>query len=377
MKFLYHLSVMAGAAIRIPWARADVGEREAELVQEALRSTWISGGAFVDRLEREFLARHGKKFGITCSNGTTALHAAYLALGIGPGDEVIIPGFTFAAPANVALAMGAVPVYADVDPRTWLLDPAEVERRITKKTKAVVPVHIYGNVCAMDRILESCRDAGVAVVEDTAEGLFSKYRGRLAGTLGELGCYSFQATKTITTGEGGFVLTDDEALYERLHLFRNHGMSPSKRYWHEVAGFNFRLTNLQAAMGCAQLERVEDFLAQRRHMAASYARELQRVPGAATQHVEKDVDINVWAVAVKLDPKAYPQGRDAVIDQLARAGIETRPGFYPFSVMAVYKAPRLPVAESVGLNVVSLPSFPTLTDEEIAAVCSGLAKLAS
>ncbi|MBI4348453.1 MAG: DegT/DnrJ/EryC1/StrS family aminotransferase [Elusimicrobia bacterium] len=367
---------MARAAIRIPWARADVGERESELVQEALRSTWISGGAFVDRLEKEFLARHGKKHGVSCSNGTTALHAAYLALGIRPGDEVIVPGFTFAAPANIALAMGAVPVYADVDPRTWLLDPKEVEQKITNKTKAVVPVHIYGNVCAMDRILEVCRSRGVAVVEDTAEGLFSKYRGRLAGTLGEIGCYSFQATKTITTGEGGFVVTDDAALAERLRLFRNHGMSPSKRYWHEVAGFNFRLTNLQAAVGCAQLERVDEFLAQRRHMAEGYARELKRVPGATPQHVEKEVDINVWAVGVKLDPKAYPQGRDAVIDQLEKAGIETRPGFFPFSVMPVYRAPRLPVSETVGLNVISLPSFPTLTDDEIASVCSELARLA-
>ncbi|MBI5202348.1 MAG: DegT/DnrJ/EryC1/StrS family aminotransferase [Elusimicrobia bacterium] len=229
---------------------------------------------------------------------------------------------------------------------------------------------------AHGRVVVNDTHNAIPIVEDTAEGLFSKRNGKLAGTFGTIGCFSFQATKTITTGEGGFVLTDDPKIGDTLRLYREHGMRPSKRYWHEAAGFNFRLSNLQCAVGCAQLERVGGFLKQRKAMAKAYYAAFASMKGVTPQYYEKEVDGNVWAVAVKLDKKAYPQGRDKVIAQLAEAGIESRPGFYPFSVMPLYQTGKLPVSEDVGLNVVSVPSFPSLTAGEIGRVCDALKKLA-
>ncbi len=381
---------------RIPWAKPDLGEAEKKLLVEALDSTWISGGPFVDRLEAEFTALHGlgqgsqvpggQSFsspgggggglrGLTTSNGTTALQLALAGLEIGRGAEVIVPGLTFVAPANMVLAMGAVPVFADIDPRTWCLDPAQVEARLTPRTKAILCVHLYGNVCAMDALADIARRRGIPLIEDAAQAVFSKYRGRYAGTFGSAGCFSFHATKTITTGEGGFVLTPDAGLFERMRVLRDHGMRSGKRYWHDVLGYNFRLTNLQAAVGCAQMARRGEFLEARKRMVRSYLARLAGIPGVAPQYFPPEVEPAVWAVAVKLDAKAFGGDRDWVIERLSEAGIETRPGFYPMSAMPPYQSARLAVSEDVGLNVLSLPSFPAITAEQIARVCDSLRAL--
>jgi perosamine synthetase len=356
----------------IPWARPEFWGKEERYVVDALRSTWISGGPYVDRLERGLAAFHKVDHCLTASNGTAALHLAYLALGVGRGDDVVVPGFGFQAAANVALHLGARPVFADVDPDTWCVTAESIDAALTRRTKVIVPVHTYGNVCPADEIARLAKRRRVALVEDAAESFGSRWNGRLCGTFGDIGTLSFQATKTIATGEGGAVLTSDPERYERMWLYRNHGMK-RRRYWHEVAGHNFRLTNLQAALGCAQFERFSAIAAARRRMDRAYRRRFARMSGVATQHYPKSVDPVVWAVAVKLDPRAYPQGRDAVIDRLMEQGIETRPGFHaPTEMSHLYRATRLPVSAALARQVLSLPSIPTLKEEEIDRICDAV-----
>lgn len=360
----------------IPWAKPNLGAKENRYLQNALSSTWISGGPYVERLEREFLRHHRARYGMAVSNGTTALQVALLALDVGPGDEVIVPGFTFVAPGNMVLAVGARPIFVDIDPETWCVDPAAVERAVTPRTKAIIAVHVYGNVCDMGAIGAVARRHGLFLVEDAAEAAFSRFKGRLAGTMSDIGCFSFQATKTITTGEGGFVLARRKEHGEKMRLIANHGMRRGKRYWHDVVGHNFRLTNMQAAVGCAQLARLDGFIKNRARMARLYGKHLAGIGGVTAQVMRPEVDSVVWAIAVRLDPARFEGGRDQVITSLAAQGIETRPGFYPFCDMPLYKSKNLPVSRSVGSEIISLPSFPELTEREISFVCARLKALA-
>lgn len=359
----------------IPWAKAEFWGNERQYVLEALESSWISGGPFVNRLESEFAKYNELPYAVATSNGTTALHLAYLALGIGPGDEIIVPGYGFMAVANIALHVHATPVFAEVDPETWCLNAADVERKLSPRTKAIVPVHTYGNVAGMDTINDLAASRRVAVVEDAAEALGSRFRGRLAGTMGTLGAFSMHATKTITTGEGGMVVTHCEDLLEKMHLYRSHGMSHT-RYWHDVAGHNFRLTNLQAALGCAQLEAIGQITQNRKRVFAAYQRCLEEVPGTFLQHFPLEVDPVPWVVGVKLDPKAFSRGRDHVIREMGEAGIETRPGFYtPGQMRHLYSCSDLPVCDDVSRWVIVLPSFASLGEEQIGIICSKLARM--
>jgi perosamine synthetase len=278
--------------------------------------------------------------------------------------------------ANVARHMGATPVFADVDPATWCVTAPEIEKRLSPRTRLIVPIHTYGNMCEMDEILEVARRRGVMVVVDAAEAFASRHRGRLAGTVAPVGTYSFHATKTITTGEGGMVVTDDDAIADRIGLYRSHGMRRKRFYWHDVAGHNFRLTNLQAALGVAQLEQVDAIVRERRRVHATYTRFLSDLPGVTLQQFPSSVDGVLWAIAVILDPAAYSQGRDMVMRQMRESGIETRPGFVaPRSMPHLYDSPELPAAERLSDQVLSLPTFPTLLDEHIVSICSALRAL--
>lgn len=355
---------------KISWASPHYWGNEQQYVLDALQSSWISGGPYVERLEEDFARYCDSPYAVSASNGTAALHMAYLAVGLMPGDEVIVPGFGFMAAANVALHVGARPVFSDVNPDTWCMTVEDVERRLTSKTKAIVPIHSYGNVCEMEPIMELAERAGLMVIEDAAEAIGSRYRGQMAGTIAPMGVYSFHATKTITTGEGGAVVTRDIRMRDRMRLFRSHGMSV-KRYWHEVAGHNFRLTNMQAAIGCAQLEQIDRITQERRRVYESYRRELAAVDGVRMQGFSKDVDPLVWAVAVELEEAAYPQGRDMLMEQFLQHGVETRPGFYAANAMShLYGVSDLPTSDHLSRQVISFPSSPHVTEEEIAYVCA-------
>ncbi len=360
----------------IPWATPSIWGNEEKYVVDALRSTWISGGEYVDRFEREFSRFCGSPHVLAVANGTAALHLVYLALGIGPGDEIIVPGFAFMAAANMARMVGATPVFADVDRDSWCVTADSIAACVTPKTRAIVPVHTYGNVCDMDAINTMAVEKGLIVIEDAAEAIGSSYKGRAVGSLSSIGVFSFHATKTITTGEGGAVTTNDPALADRMRLFRSHGMA-RKRYWHEVAGHNFRLTNLQAAIGCAQLEQIERIVAKREHIYDLYSRLLRRSRGLVTQVVLSAVSPVMWAIAVTLDAAAYPQGRDQVMEDMLSLGIETRPGFYPASAMHhLYGPQELPVSDGLGASILVLPSSPSLDDDSVVRVCDALIGLA-
>lgn len=344
-------------------------------VSQALESTWISGGEFVDRFEKDFASYCGTTYAITASNGTTAIHMALLGLSVGPGDEVIVPGFAFMAAANVTLHLGARPVFVEVDPKTWCITADAVERSLSTRTKAIVPVHTYGNVCAMDEIVALGSHKSIPVIEDAAEAFGSRYKNHVAGTRAVMGTFSFHATKTITTGEGGMVITSTQELNDCLRLYRNHGMLKS-RYWHEVPGHNFRLTNMQAALGCAQLEKMDEIVHDRKRVFEMYRTELSRVEGLTMQHFGKDVAPVVWSVAVELDSRAYPQGRDEVIRQLQNVGIETRNGFYSASMLGhLYDCSTLTICDHLAQQVLSLPTYRTLQECEIDFICSELKAL--
>ncbi|AEI96321.1 DegT/DnrJ/EryC1/StrS family aminotransferase [Roseobacter litoralis] len=360
----------------LPWAKPNLLGNEKAMLIDALESSWISGGPYVERLERELAEAMYIDHALAVSNGTTALELALRGLGIGQGDEVIVPGFTFVAAANMVVAVGATPVACDVDPETWLLDASKIAPLCGPRTKAVLPVHLYGNVADMDAICESAGSLGLAVIEDTAEATFSRYKNRFAGTLGDVGTFSMHATKTITTGEGGLVVTHDDALAADMRKLRDHGMNPTKRYWHDVAGHNFRLTNLQASLGCAQLEKLDEILADRRRIHASYRARLKGVEGIRLQRFNAEVDPVLWAMTVQLtdtrDLETVRARRDTIMAGMAEQGIETRPGFYALSMMSQYECLPSPHAMHVSASIISPPTFPGLTDAEIDRVCDRL-----
>src|ERR1700742_4391751 len=255
----------------IPISKPTIGPREKELVIEALESGWVSSiEKYIDEFEANFARYCGTEYALAVSNGTTGLHLALAALGIGPGDEVIVPDLTFVASANAVAYTGATPVLADIDPETLCLDPASVRSLLTPRTKAIMPVHLYGHPADMDALNELANAHGVAVIEDAPEAHGAEYRGRRVGGLGRCAVFSFYGNKVITTGEGGMITTNDRELYQRARRLGDHAMHPEQRYFHEERGFNYRITNLQAALGVAQLERIDDFLERRTEIMAWY-----------------------------------------------------------------------------------------------------------
>lgn len=361
----------------IPWAKPHFWGNEKKYVNDALDSEWISGGSYLEKLESRFSEILGKKHILTTSNGTTSLHLAYLGLDLKRGDEVIVPGFAFLAASNLCLHMGLKPVFAEVCPKTWCLTAEAVEKVISKKTKVIVPIHTYGNVCEMNDIMNLADKHDLFVIEDCAESLFSKYKGKYCGTFGNINSFSFQATKTITTGEGGLVATDNEIFFKKMLLYRSHGLPVRGQYFHELPGHNFRLTNLQAALGYAQIESMNLIVAERNRVFSKYVEILNNEEGIILQKINKDVNPVIWALAIFINPKVFKQGRDKLIEQLKREGIETRPGFVSSSKLNIYTPHSLPICENLGDNVLSLPSFPTLKNEDIEFICSKLLALRS
>ncbi len=359
----------------IPWYKPRFWGNEKEYVQDALNSSWISSGEYLNKLETSFSKLLDKKHVLLTSSGTTALHLAYLSLGFNEGDEIIIPGFAFLTAANIALQMKLKPVFAEVDPRTWCLSVSAVEKLITRKTKAIVPIHTYGNVCQMDEIVQLAERHNLIVIEDCAEALFSKYNNQYCGTFGQVSCFSFQAIKTITTGEGGLVATDNEEIYQHMRLYHSHGLRERGTYRYEIPGYNFRLTNIQAALGLAQFEKMESIIQERKRIFEQYRHFFANFDGVELQKLYPAVDPVWWAFAIKLHHSAFPQGRDRVIQELKESGIETRPGFTASSLLEIYEKHSLPVCEALSSQVISLPSYAELQDEEVDIICQKLKNL--
>lgn len=359
----------------IPWFKPQYWGNEKRYVMDALDSSWISGGEYIRKFESKFTEIHGSHGAVTVSNGTTALYLALLSLNIGPGDEVIIPGYTFAAPANMVIATGAKPVFVDVDKDTWLLDPLLIEEKINHKTKAILPVHIYGNVCSMTLINDIAKKHNLYVIEDVAEAAFSKQNGNYAGTLGDIGCFSFQATKTLTMGEGGAVIFSDSAVEQRARIIRSHGMTAEQPYWHLEIGHNFRLTNMQAGFGLAQLEKLDEIIIQKKRVYQRYTENLGAIKGIRMQSITPETEPVIWAVAVRIDPDFISISRDQIRSSLTQHGIETRAGFYAFNEMPIYSSDELPVSSAVSQSIISLPSYPGLEDKDIDFICETFLKI--
>ena len=363
--------------VRLPVAEPLLGEAELRYVSECVLTGWVSSaGRFVGRFEELFAERCGVEHAIAVSNGTAALHVALVALGIGPGDEVIVPALTFVATANAVAYTGATPVFADSEPVTWNVDPQAVAAAITPRTRAIIPVHLYGHPADMDAIVAVAGEHGIPIVEDAAEAHGALYKGRSVGSLGLAGTFSFYGNKIVTTGEGGMVVTNDRALAERVRVLRDHGMEPGRRYWHPVLGFNYRLTNLQAALGVAQLEKLDEILAAKRRVAERYAAGLRDRPGITLPPEEPWARSVHWLYSILVDPVELGAERDVVMDALDAAGIESRPFFTPLHQQPLYKtAERLPVAERLAERGLSLPSAVTLAPAEIDRVVETLAAI--
>jgi len=364
-----------------PW----LGKREEELVLECLRSGWISSaGTFIAAFEQGWADYCRRRYGIAVSNGTAALQLALACIGLKPGDEVIIPAFTIISCALAVIYNGGVPVLVDADPRTWCMDVEQVENKIGPKTRAIMPVHIYGHPVDMDPLLNLAEKHGLAVIEDAAEAHGAEYLSprnttnsvwRRCGSFGDLSCFSFYANKLVSTGEGGMVLTDNPALADRARSLRNLSFQPHRRFHHEELGFNFRLTNLQAALGVAQLERMDQIITRKRLMGQNYNRLLKDVDGLELPPEESWTKNVYWMYGVVLSEKI---GMDAsqFAQRLQRREIETRPFFLGMHEQPVFRKRGLfveesyPVAERLARRGLYLPSGLALTEEQLTTVCA-------
>ncbi len=353
----------------IPISEPVMGARELELVSDAVRSGWVSSiGRYVTEFEGGIANACAADHAVATNNGTSALQLALAALGIGPGDEVIVPSLTFIATANAVRYLGATPVFADCDSHHWCIDPDEVERLFTPRTRAVVAVHLYGHPADMDAIIGIARARGAFVIEDAAEALGATYRGRPVGALGDAGVLSFYGNKLITTGEGGMLVTNDFRLAERARLLRDHAMDPERRYWHDDVGYNFRLTNMQAALGVAQLEQMDDFLRCKRAISARYQEAFRGVSGISMQEEARWAGSSCWMPTIELRAPAGID-RNALADALRGDGIDTRPAFVPLHTLPPYREQRvLHNTQRIGRGGLSLPCAASLTDGDQAYV---------
>ncbi|MGE3974338.1 MAG: aminotransferase class I/II-fold pyridoxal phosphate-dependent enzyme [Bdellovibrionales bacterium] len=361
-----------------PIANPTLNGNEMLYVYECVTTGWISSqGRFVRELERQFSKKYEAAYSTTVMNGTAAIHLALEALGIGEGDEVIIPSLTFAACINAVLQAGASPVLVDVERDSWCISPTEIEKNITDKTKAIMPVHLYGQVCDMDAILAIAKKHQLFVVEDCAEAQGAKYKDKYVGTMGDIGCFSFFGNKIMTTGEGGMCTTSREDLHQKMQKMRDHGMSRDHRlYYHDMVGFNYRMTNLQAAIGLAQMERVDDFQAQRKRIQNKYNEVLSNVPGLQKQVTLEGREKVCWLASYLLTNNVLT--RDELILLLKAKGIDTRPFFFPLHMMEIYKKyqrSECPNSEFLSQAGFNLPTFIGLSDAEVEKVAHMIEQL--
>lgn len=349
----------------LPVSDADLSGLERKYLMEAFDSGWISGsGPFVTRLEDLFAEYCGATHGVACANGTVALHLALLALGIGPGDEVIVPSLTYVASANAVRYCGANPIFADCDPDTWNASVDTIRPLITEHTRCIMVVHLYGNPVEMDPVLALAREHGLFVLEDAAEAHGAEYRGKRVGSFGDIAAFSFYGNKIMTTGEGGIVLTNDNELAARVKLLRGQGMDPDRRYWFPVIGYNYRLTNLQAAIGVGQFERLHDFIARRREVAAWYREAFSHIADITLQNETPDSHSVWWMSSIRLSD---PNLRADIMTALEQIGVETRPLFFPLHMLPPYEGchAQCPIAENIGLSGINLPSGGHVKEEDV------------
>ena len=355
---------------RIPINDIEFDESEFKAVQEVLESAWLSEGGKVDEFEKSLAEYFGVKYAVAVDTGTAALHLAVLACKIGKGDEVIVPSHTFASSANCAIYAGATPVFADIDIRTLNISPNEIEERITDKTKAIVPVHYCGHPCEMDRIMEIAENHNLAVIEDACQAHGASFDGKQVGTFGKVGCFSLFANKTITTGEGGIILTNEADIASQCHILKQHGRKERSVFTHKEIGFNYKITEITAALGIEQLKKLPKFSKKRVECGRLYREKLDGKV-QLTKEAEKEAQVP-WRFPVLVDNKKK------VFDEMRKAGVEVQETYYPLHLQPCYdgiiKQEKLPVVEDVYARTITLPVFPKLGEEGIDEVCDCLLK---
>ncbi len=354
--------------MKYPVAEPLLGDRELAYVTDALRAGEVSSiGSYVGRFEVAFAAYCGVEHALATSNGTTALHLALLALGVGPGDEVLVPALTFVATANVVVHAGATPVFVDVDAGYWGMDPQAAGAKVTAKTKAIIAVHLYGHPADLRALRAIADEQGLALIEDAAEAHGATYDGKRVGGLADVGCFSFYGNKIVTTGEGGMLTTHSDSLAATAKQLRDQGADPQRRYWHPVIGYNYRLSNLPAAVGLAQVERIDEMLAHKRRILAAYQRGLDGAPLRFQTVAPWAGPVN-WLTSVVVNDDA-PTNAEALMAGLAEREIESRPFFVPLPSLPPYREDAsYPVAERLGRQGINLPSGARLTDRDVAHV---------
>lgn len=359
----------------IPVAVPHLSGNEKKYVLDCMETTWISSnGKYVNEFEKQFSEFVGSEHAISCCNGTVALHVPLIALGLKPGDEVIIPSFTYIATANAVKYCGATPIFADCLPDTWNIDPEDIKRKITPKTKGIIPVHLYGNPCDMDAIMDIAKEHNLFVLEDAAECHGAEYKGKKAGTIGEVGTFSFFGNKIITTGEGGMIVTNNKELDAKMRQLKGQGQDPNKRYWFTEIGYNYRMTNVEAAIGLGQLEKIDEHIADRQKVASWYMEELEDMNDYLQFQKVTEGSTSVWWMFSVLLKDPIKVSRDKVMEMMREKGIETRPLFYPMHIMPVYYDPKAecPISEKVAASGMNLPTHALLTREDIKYICDTL-----
>ncbi len=367
----------------LPLAEPDLGDLEMQYVQDAVRSGWVSSlGPYIDRFEEAFARFCEARYAVAVSSGTTALHLALMARGIGEGDEVIGPDLTFVATAAAVVHTGATPVLVDVDPVTWCIDPELVERAITPRSRAIIAVHLYGHPAEMTALRDIASRHGLFLLEDAAQAHGARYDGRIVGALGDASCFSFYGNKIVTTGEGGCITTDDEGYAARLRLLRDHAMSDQRYYFHQEIGFNYRMTNMQAALGCAQLERFSHMVARRQEILEWYREALQD-SGAILNPRDALCDPVCWLVAGSLPGQWTTERLQQLMQRLHEEHrIATRPFFVPIHELPPYAGYRLvthspSVATYLSGRGLCLPTSTRMCQDDVRRVASALASVVS
>ncbi|WP_299768784.1 DegT/DnrJ/EryC1/StrS aminotransferase family protein [uncultured Dokdonia sp.] len=350
--------------IKYPVYQPSLNGNEKKYVNECLDSTWISSkGKFVDLFQKEFASTIGVQHAVAVCNGTVALHLALEALGIGEGDEVIVPTLTYIASVNAITYTGAKPIFVDSLETTWQIDSEDIKKKITKNTKAVLCVHLYGHACDMDALTQICEAHQLFLIEDCAEAVGTSFKGKHVGTFGDVSTFSFYGNKTITTGEGGMVVTNHETLYERIMHLKGQGLAKYREYWHDIVGYNYRMTNICAAIGYAQLEQIETILKKKKQIANWYQEAFQGSDIDFHQEAKNTIH-SYWMCTILLPTHI---DREALKQFLVQQGIETRPMFYPIHTMPIYSKQyeKHLVAEKLSRRGMNLPSYPELHKEDI------------
>jgi perosamine synthetase len=370
-------SISDALTANIPVAAPDLGGNEEAYVVEAIRSSWISStGRFVQRFESEFAKLCGTRTSLSTCNGTVALHLALLGLDVRPGDEVLVPSLTYIATANAVRYVGAEPVFVDVDPSTWCIDPKLLEASITRRTKGIIAVHLYGHPADMDAINHLAAVHGLWVVEDAAEAHMALYKGRAVGGLSQIGTFSFYGNKIFTSGEGGAVTLNDPQLELRLRTLRGQGVDPQRRYYFPVTGYNFRLTNIACALLCGQLERCGEILARRNEIFARYDALLAGIPGISLQPVAEWAQRAPWLYSITVSEDVYGRSRDDLMAMLDAQKVETRPFFIalhhlpPFREESRRRGEELPITDRLSATGMNLPTYSALTEADQERIAS-------